>query len=114
MKTAANPSKAVLAPGDYFGEDLVFTGAGEASTCVRALTPAEVYEVGQQVLAKLMKDRPSMVDEISVTPSPSCQGRGSRCRLVDGVILGILAGDTYPSALRGTRTFEAHLLSRQS
>ena len=57
-----------LAPGDYFGEDGLFTGAGEAST-VRALTPAVVYEVGQQALAKLMKERPSIADEISVTLS---------------------------------------------
>lgn len=62
-----------LAPGDYFGEDGLFTGAGEAST-VRALTLTEVYEVGQQALAKLMKDRPSIADEISVTLSRRTRG----------------------------------------
>jgi CRP-like cAMP-binding protein len=55
-----------LAPGDYFGEDGLFTGTGEAGT-VRALTSAVVYEVGQTALAKLMHDRPSLADEISVT-----------------------------------------------
>jgi small-conductance mechanosensitive channel/CRP-like cAMP-binding protein len=57
-----------LAPGDYFGEDGMFTGAGETGT-VRALSFAVVYEVGQEALAKLMRDRPSIADEISVTLS---------------------------------------------
>lgn len=69
-----------LAPGDYFGEDGLFTGTGEAST-VRALTFAEVYEVGQQALAKLMKDRPSMVDEISVTLSRRAKGTAADATL---------------------------------
>jgi CRP-like cAMP-binding protein len=57
-----------LAPGDYFGEDGLFTGAGEAGT-IRALTFVAVYEVGQAALAKLMHERPSIADEISVTLS---------------------------------------------
>jgi small-conductance mechanosensitive channel len=57
-----------LAPGDYFGEDGLFTGAGEVGT-IRALTSVTVYEVGQAALAKLMHDRPSIADEISVTLS---------------------------------------------
>jgi len=57
-----------LAPGDYFGEGGLFTGAGETSS-VRALTSVVVYEVGQDALATLMKDRPSIADEISVTLS---------------------------------------------
>jgi small-conductance mechanosensitive channel/CRP-like cAMP-binding protein len=57
-----------LAPGDYFGEDGLFTGAGEMGT-IRALTSVALYEVGQAALAKLMHDRPSIADEISVTLS---------------------------------------------
>jgi small-conductance mechanosensitive channel/CRP-like cAMP-binding protein len=55
-----------LSPGDYFGEAGLFTGAGEPGT-IKALTFAVVYEVGQAALAKLMQDRPSIADEISVT-----------------------------------------------
>lgn len=57
-----------LAPGDYFGEAGLFTGAGEAAT-VRALTFTVVYEVGQAALSDLMKERPGIADEISVTLS---------------------------------------------
>ena len=57
-----------LAPGDYFGEGGLFTGSGETGA-VRALTSTVVYEVGQAALAALMRDRPSIADEISVTLS---------------------------------------------
>jgi small-conductance mechanosensitive channel/CRP-like cAMP-binding protein len=57
-----------LAPGDYFGEGGLFTGSGELGT-VRALTFTVVYEVGQSALAHLMRERPSIADEISVTLS---------------------------------------------
>jgi len=57
-----------LAPGDYFGEGGLFTGSG-ATGAVRALTATVVYEVGQAALGTLMRDRPSMADEISVTLS---------------------------------------------
>ena len=36
---------------------------------IRALTAVVVYEVGQAALAKLMHDRPSIADEISMTLS---------------------------------------------
>jgi small-conductance mechanosensitive channel len=57
-----------LAPGDYFGEDGLFTGSGEEGT-IRALTAVIIYEVGQAALAKLMHDRPSIADEVSITLS---------------------------------------------
>lgn len=57
-----------LSPGDYFGEGSLFTGTGEMGT-VRALTFAVVYEVGQAALAQLMRDRPTIADEISLTLS---------------------------------------------
>jgi len=52
-----------LAPGDFFGEGGLLTGAPETGT-IRALTPVVVYEIGQADLAKLMADRPSIVDEL--------------------------------------------------
>lgn len=57
-----------LSPGDYFGEGGLFTATGEMGT-VRALTATVVYEVGQAAMAALMKERPSIADEISVTLS---------------------------------------------
>ena len=57
-----------LAPGDYFGEGGCSPAAGEAGT-IRALTFVVVYEVGQAALAKLVHDRPSIADEVSVTLS---------------------------------------------
>ena len=57
-----------LAPGDYFGEDGLFTGSGEEGT-IRALTAVVVYEVGQAAMAKLMQERPSIADEVSITLS---------------------------------------------
>jgi CRP-like cAMP-binding protein len=57
-----------LAPGDYFGEDGLFTGSCEEGT-IRALTPVVVYEVGQAALAKLVHDRPTIADEVSITLS---------------------------------------------
>ena len=61
-----------LAPGDFFGESSLFTGSGEART-VRALTFTVIYEVGA-ALAALMKERPSIADEISVTLSRRATG----------------------------------------
>jgi small-conductance mechanosensitive channel/CRP-like cAMP-binding protein len=52
-----------LAPGDFFGEGGLLTGAGEPGT-VKALTNAVVYEVTQEGLASLLRDRPSMADEL--------------------------------------------------
>jgi small-conductance mechanosensitive channel/CRP-like cAMP-binding protein len=57
-----------LSPGDYFGEAGLFTRSGEPGT-IRTMTFAVVYEVGQAALAELMRDRPSIADEIAVTLS---------------------------------------------
>jgi len=57
-----------LAPGDYFGEDGLFTGSCEEGT-IRALTAVVAYEVEQAALAKLVHDRPSIADEVSITLS---------------------------------------------
>ena len=65
-----------LAPGDYFGESGLFTGAGEAGT-LRALTRVVGYEVGQAALAKLMRDRPSIADEIDEISVTLSRRRGS-------------------------------------
>jgi small-conductance mechanosensitive channel len=86
-----------LAPGDYFGEDGLFTGSGEEGT-IRALTAVIVYEVGQAALAKLMHDRPSIADEVSITLSRRSkqgqaaigeEGRTAGMRSVPGLVARI-------------------------
>ncbi|RXT56390.1 mechanosensitive ion channel protein [Bosea sp. Tri-44] len=52
-----------LAPGDFFGEGGLLTGAGEPGA-VTALTHVVVYEITQDSLATLLRDRPSMADEL--------------------------------------------------
>jgi small-conductance mechanosensitive channel/CRP-like cAMP-binding protein len=86
-----------LAPGDYFGEDGLFTGSGEEGT-IRALTAVVIYEVGQAALAKLMHDRPSIADEVSITLSRRSkqgqaaigeEGRTAGMRSVPGLVARI-------------------------
>jgi CRP-like cAMP-binding protein len=86
-----------LAPGDYFGEDGLFTGSGEEGT-IRALTAVVSYEVGQAALAKLMHDRPSIADEVSITLSRRAkrgqaaigdEGRAAGMRSVPGLVARI-------------------------
>jgi small-conductance mechanosensitive channel len=57
-----------LAPGDCFGEASFFAGRGEPGT-IKALTFTVVYELGQEALAKIMRERPSLAEEISLTLS---------------------------------------------
>jgi small-conductance mechanosensitive channel/CRP-like cAMP-binding protein len=52
-----------LAPSDWFGEGGLLTNAGEPGT-VRALTFVVAYEISQQSLAPLMRDRPSIAEEL--------------------------------------------------
>jgi small-conductance mechanosensitive channel/CRP-like cAMP-binding protein len=73
-----------LSPGDYFGEGGLFTGSGEPGT-IRAMTFAVVYEVGQEALAKLMRDRPSIADEIGVTLSQRAKAATSGATIDHGV-----------------------------
>ncbi|MDR6632281.1 small-conductance mechanosensitive channel [Phyllobacterium sp. 1468] len=54
-----------LAPGDYFGEASLLTGAGETGT-VRALAYTVVYEIAKSTLAPLLHDRPSLVEELGL------------------------------------------------
>ncbi len=55
-----------LAPGDSFGERGLLTGAGEPGT-IRALTTVVVYEIGQECLAPLMRERPSIAEDLGAT-----------------------------------------------
>ncbi|PZM12535.1 mechanosensitive ion channel family protein [Rhizobium tubonense] len=57
-----------LAPGDYFGEGGVLMGAGEVGT-TRALTYVVIYEIGQDCLAPLLHDRPSIAEELGLIMS---------------------------------------------
>jgi small-conductance mechanosensitive channel len=52
-----------LAPGDFFGEGGLLTGEGELGT-IRALTPVVVYEITQEGLAPLLRDRPTIAEEL--------------------------------------------------
>jgi small-conductance mechanosensitive channel/CRP-like cAMP-binding protein len=52
-----------LAPGDFFGEGGLLTGDGEPGT-IRALTLVVVYEITQEGLAPLMRDRPAIAEEL--------------------------------------------------
>ena len=52
-----------LAPGDCFGEGGLLTNSGEPGT-IRALTFVVAYEISQQSLAPLMRDRPSIAEEL--------------------------------------------------
>ncbi|MGO1074430.1 cyclic nucleotide-binding domain-containing protein [Inquilinus sp. CA228] len=52
-----------LAPGDFFGEGGLLTGDGEPGT-IQALTLVVVYEITQEGLAPLMRDRPAIAEEL--------------------------------------------------
>lgn len=53
-----------LAPGDFFGEGGLLTGEGEPGT-IRALTPVVAYEITQDGLAPLLRDRPTIAEELA-------------------------------------------------
>lgn len=55
-----------LAPGDCFGEMGLLMSAGEHGT-IRALTFVVVYEIAQAGLAPLLRDRPSIAEDLGVT-----------------------------------------------
>ncbi|HMG49124.1 MAG TPA: mechanosensitive ion channel family protein [Inquilinus sp.] len=52
-----------LAPGDFFGEGGLLTGEGEPGT-IHALTLVVVYEITQEGLAPLVRDRPAIAEEL--------------------------------------------------
>ncbi|MER8571352.1 mechanosensitive ion channel family protein [Mesorhizobium sp. M1409] len=54
-----------LAPGDCFGEGGLLTEAGELGG-IKALTFVVVYEITQEGLAPLMRDRPAIADELAL------------------------------------------------
>jgi CRP-like cAMP-binding protein len=82
-----------LSPGDYFGESGLFTGSGEIGTA-RAVTAAVIYEVGQAALAELMRERPAIADEISVSLSRQAKAgavsRGSSHDSTEGMSVSSL------------------------
>ncbi|MFT4180741.1 MAG: mechanosensitive ion channel family protein [Rhizobium sp.] len=57
-----------LAPGDYFGEGGLLMGAGEVGT-IKALTFVVTYEIGEDCLAPLLQDRPSLAEELGAIMS---------------------------------------------
>ena len=52
-----------LAPGDFFGERGLLTGEGEPGT-IQALTLVVVYEITQEGLAPLLRDRPAITEDL--------------------------------------------------
>ena len=72
-----------LAPGDFFGEGGLLTGAGEPGT-IEALTFVVVYEITQEGLAPLMRDRPAIVDEIALLLSRRIAAEQLRLGHADG------------------------------
>ena len=57
-----------LAPGDFFGEGGLLMGAGELGR-IEALTFVVVYEVTQEALVPLIRDRPAIADELGAVLS---------------------------------------------
>jgi small-conductance mechanosensitive channel/CRP-like cAMP-binding protein len=57
-----------FAPGDWFGESGLLTGAGAAGT-IRALTFVVVYEIPQADLVPLMRDRPDVAGGLGLALS---------------------------------------------
>lgn len=57
-----------LSPGDWFGEGGLLTGSEETGTST-ALTPVIAYEIAQDHVAALLKERPAIADEVSAVLS---------------------------------------------
>lgn len=55
-----------LSPGDFFGERGLLMGAEEPGN-IRALSSVLVYEVSPDCIGKMLRDRPDLADEISLT-----------------------------------------------
>ncbi len=55
-----------IAPGGYFGEMSLLTGEARAAT-VTAETDVILFEVKQEHLRELLKERPSMAEELGIT-----------------------------------------------
>ena len=91
-----------LVPGDYFGEGGLFMGSGETGA-VHALTATVVYEVGQAALAALMRDRPSIADEISVTLSRRTKVGGSEAGPELKALLPLMGRPRVLARLEGKR-----------
>lgn len=53
-----------LSPGDWLGDGGLLTGTEEMGN-IAALTPLVAYEIGQETIAALLKDRPAIADEVS-------------------------------------------------
>lgn len=75
-----------LAPGDFFGEGGLLTGAGEPGS-ITALTPVVVYEITQEGLAPLMRDRPTIADELGSLLSKRTAAEQSRLDERGGSVL---------------------------
>ncbi|CCV15527.1 mechanosensitive ion channel family protein [Mesorhizobium sp. STM 4661] len=98
--TGETAELARLAPGDFFGEGGLLTGAGEPGS-VTALTPVVVYEITQEGLAPLMRDRPAIADELGSLLSRRTVAEQSR--------LDERRGSVLPKSYPGLTTHIRHL-----
>ena len=55
-----------LSPGDFFGERGLLMGTEEPGF-IRALSPATVYEISPDGIARVLRERPDLADEIGAT-----------------------------------------------
>ncbi|HEY0121293.1 MAG TPA: mechanosensitive ion channel family protein [Rhizobium sp.] len=83
-----------LAPGDYFGEAGLLMDADEVGT-IRALTFVVTYEIGEDCLAPLLRDRPSLAEELGAILSKRIEAEhhlfGASDMLVDGAPISSLS-----------------------
>ncbi|CAN7423260.1 mechanosensitive ion channel family protein [Rhizobium rhizogenes] len=83
-----------LAPGDYFGEGGLLMDADEVGT-IRALTFVVTYEIGEDCLAPLLRDRPSLAEELGAILSKRVEAEhhlfGASNMLVNGAPVSSLS-----------------------
>ncbi|EJK80650.1 mechanosensitive ion channel family protein [Rhizobium sp. AP16] len=83
-----------LAPGDYFGEAGLLMDTGEVGT-IRALTFVVTYEIGEDCLAPLLRDRPSLAEELGAILSKRIEAEhhlfGASNMLVNGAPISSLS-----------------------
>lgn len=93
-----------IGPGDYIGEIGLLTGAGHAAT-VKALTPAQVFELRKEFLAPLIKEDPKLLHAFEASV------RRGQARIERSVAASV-GMKTVPQAqlLDRMRAFFAHVL----
>ncbi|BCP55581.1 hypothetical protein K32_41980 [Kaistia sp. 32K] len=68
-----------LAPGDFFGEAGLLAGVGETRT-LRAMSHVDVYEIDQESVAPLLRERPELAEDLATVLSARLSAGGSDIR----------------------------------